>query len=108
MLAGILRVYAKTRPGLTGRPAELAILDAQVERFETEQVATEARCALERGDREAVQLYISALHRRRGGAVLGVARMLAKWAPGLLARVYHARRSGLGPDTRHAEETDAH
>ena len=97
MLTGILRVYAKTRPALTDRPGELAILDAQVERFETERVAAEARCALERGDRAAVQRYISDLHRRRGGAVLGVARMLARWAPGMLSRLYHARRAGFSP-----------
>lgn len=95
MLNGILCVYAKTRPALIDRPAELAILDAQVERFHTERVAAEARCALDRGDADAVQLYITDLHRRRGGALLGAASMLAKWAPGLLARVYHARRTGL-------------
>lgn len=95
MLTGILRVYAKTRPVLMDRPDELAILDTQVERFETERVAAQARCALEVGDRVGVQHYISALHRRRGGAVLGLASMVARWAPGLLARAYHARRSGL-------------
>jgi glycosyltransferase involved in cell wall biosynthesis len=95
MLKGILRVYAKTRPALLGRPEEMAILDAQVERFETELMAAEARHALEIGDRDGVQRYVLALHRRRGGAVLGLASMMAKWAPGLLARAYHARRVGL-------------
>ena len=36
MLKGILRVYEKTRDTILDRPAELAILNAQVERFETE------------------------------------------------------------------------
>jgi glycosyltransferase involved in cell wall biosynthesis len=95
MLKGILRVYAKTRAAITDRPDELAILTAQVERFETELVAAEARHALETGDHAAVQRYVLALHQRRGGAVLGMARMMARWAPGLLSRAYHARRLGL-------------
>ena len=95
MVTGILRVYAKTRAALAHRPAELAILDAQVERFETEQLAAEARYALHTGNHAAVQQYLTALHRRRGGALLGLARVIARWAPGLLARVYHARRVGL-------------
>lgn len=95
MLKGILRVYAKTRGALLERPDEVAILDAQVERFETELMAAEARRALETGDREGVQRYVLALHRRRGGAVLGLASIFAKWAPGLLSRAYHARRVGL-------------
>jgi glycosyltransferase involved in cell wall biosynthesis len=95
MLKGILRVYSKTRESLHDRPDELAILDAQVERFETERVAAEARRALQTGDRAAVQQYITALHQRRGGAALGLASMIARWAPGLLSRAYHARRLGL-------------
>lgn len=95
MLTGILRVYEKTRPTLNDRPAELSILDAQVRRFETERVAAEARCALERGDRAATKMLILDLHRRRGGALLRLASMLATWAPGLLAFAYHVRRSTL-------------
>jgi glycosyltransferase involved in cell wall biosynthesis len=95
MLNGILRVYAKTRTALAHRPDELAILDAQVERFETERVAAEARHALETGNRAAVQEYVTALHRRRGGAMLRLASVMARWAPGLLSRAYHARRLGL-------------
>jgi glycosyltransferase involved in cell wall biosynthesis len=95
MLTGILRVYAKTRPALAEHPAELAILDAQVERFETEQLAAEARHALENDDRAAVQQYVVALHRRRGGAVLGLASVVARCAPGLLSLAYQARRGGL-------------
>ncbi len=95
MLKGILRVYAKTREALGQRPEELAILDAQVERFETERVAAEARHALETGDHTAVQEYLAALHRRRGGAMLRLASMMARWAPGLLSRAYRVRRLGL-------------
>jgi glycosyltransferase involved in cell wall biosynthesis len=95
MLKGILRVYAKTREALVHRPEELAILDAQVERFETERVAAEARYALQTGNRAAVQEYVTALHRRRGGALLLLASVIARWAPGLLSRAYHARRLGF-------------
>jgi glycosyltransferase involved in cell wall biosynthesis len=95
MVNGILRVYAKTREALVYRPEELAILDAQVERFETERVAAEARHALETGNRAAVQEYVTALHRRRGGTMLRLASMMARWAPGLLSRAYLARRLGL-------------
>jgi hypothetical protein len=95
MLKGILRVYAKTRAAILDRPAELAILDGQIERFETELVAAEARHALETGDRARVQQYVLALHQRRGGAVLGLASMMARWAPGLLSFAYHARRLGF-------------
>ena len=91
MLKGILLVYAKTREALVHRPEELAILDAQVDRFETERVAAEARHALATGNHAAVQEYLTALHRRRGGAMLRLASMMARWAPGLLARAYHAR-----------------
>ena len=95
MLKGILRVYAKTRATILDRPVELAILNAQIERFETELMAAEARHALEIGDRAGVQHYVLALHQRRGGAVLGLASMMARWAPGLLSFAYHARRVGL-------------
>jgi glycosyltransferase involved in cell wall biosynthesis len=95
MLTGILRVYGKTRSALAEHPIELAILDAQVERFETERLAAEARQALENDDRAAVQQYVVALHRRRGGAVLGLASVVARCAPGLLSLAYQARRAGL-------------
>jgi len=95
MLNGILRVYEKTRPAIADRPEELAVLDAQVERFETERLAAETRLALETGDHNAVRGAVLALRRRRGGPVLAVASMLARFAPGLLARAYHARRTGV-------------
>jgi glycosyltransferase involved in cell wall biosynthesis len=95
MLRGILSVYAKTREALVNDPHALAILDAQVERFETERVAAEARRALQTGNRAAVQEYVTALHRRRGGAMLLLARIMARWAPGLLSRAYHVRRLGI-------------
>ena len=92
MLRGILRVYAKIRPLLDGRPRELAILERQTARFETEWHAAEARVALEEADFPTAREHIGMLHARRGGAALGLARLLARWAPGMLARIYGLRR----------------
>jgi glycosyltransferase involved in cell wall biosynthesis len=92
MLRGILRVYAKIRPLLADRPHERAILDAQTERFETEWHAAEARVALESADFPTAREHLGELHARRGGAALALARLLARWAPGMLARVYGFRR----------------
>src|SRR2546423_15236694 len=86
MLAGILCVYAKIRPLITDRPRELQILDAQTERFQTEWLAAEARVALESADYRAAREHLGKLHARRGGAALAPARVLARWAPRMLAR----------------------
>jgi len=92
MLRGILHVYQKLRPQLLDRPAELAILDSQVARFGTECLAAEARQALETGDFAAAGDHLTALHDRHGGAVLGVACLMARWAPALLSKAYRIRR----------------
>jgi glycosyltransferase involved in cell wall biosynthesis len=92
MLRGILRVYAKIRPLIEDRPRERAILDAQAERFQTEWHAAEARVALESADFRTAREHLGLLHARRGGAALAFARLLARWAPGTLARVYGLRR----------------
>jgi len=93
MLKGILRVYHKLRPQLLDRPAELAILDAQLARFENERLAADARHALETGDLDAARDNLAALHDRRGGALLGLARLMARWTPGLLSTAYGVRRA---------------
>ena len=93
MLRGILHVYRKVRPQLRGQPVPLAILDSQVARFEKERIAAEAREAIETGNHEAAGKYLEALYAQRGGATLGVARLLARWAPGLLTRAYQIRRA---------------
>ena len=92
MLRGILLVYANIRPLVADRAQELAVLDAQAERFQTEWHAAEARVALESADFPSAREHLGRLHARRGGAALGVARLLARWAPGMLARVYGLRR----------------
>jgi glycosyltransferase involved in cell wall biosynthesis len=93
MLRGILNVYTGIRPRIADRPRELAILDAQIERFQTEWLAAEARLALESADFDAAREHLGRLHARRGGAALGVARLLARWAPRMLARAYILRRA---------------
>ncbi len=96
MLSGILRVYAKTRPALADRPDELAILDRQVDRFETERVAAEARQAIETGNRTAIARLVPELHRRRGGLLLFAASVAARCFPTALTRAYQARRAWSG------------
>lgn len=92
MLRGILHVYTKLRPEILGRPAEMAILQRQITRFESELLAAEARLALEIADFEAAQEYLGALHARRGGASLRFAHFLSRWAPNVLKRAIRYKR----------------
>ena len=92
MLRGILHVYRKLEPAIHDRPAELAILEQQVSRFETELLAAEARLAIEIADFEAAREHLGALHARKGGAAIGVAHFLARWAPGTLKRMLRLKR----------------
>jgi glycosyltransferase involved in cell wall biosynthesis len=93
MLRGILHVYTKLRPVIAGHPAEMAVLDRQISRFEAEWLTAEARLALEIADFEAAREHLGALHARRGGAALGVARFLARWSPQTLKRVLRFKRA---------------
>jgi glycosyltransferase involved in cell wall biosynthesis len=95
MLGGILRVYRKLRPSLLARPLELAVLDAQIGRFDTERVAAEAREAIDARDFVRARTSLRELYSRRGGARLRIATLMARWAPSLLARAYTARRARL-------------
>jgi glycosyltransferase involved in cell wall biosynthesis len=97
MLRGILQVYRKLEPALRQRPAELAILEQQVLRFETELLSAEARLAIEIADFEAAREHLGALHARKGGAALGLAHFLARWAPGTLKRILRLKRPRPGP-----------
>jgi glycosyltransferase involved in cell wall biosynthesis len=92
MLRGILHVYTKLRPEILHRPAEMAILQRQISRFESELLAAEARLALEIADFEAAQEYLGALHARRGGASLRLAHFLSRWAPNVLKRAIRYKR----------------
>lgn len=95
MLRGIIRVLGKTRAAIEDRPLELSILDSQLVRFETELLAAEARSAIEECDFRAACEHLDALHRRRGGLAIRIARMMARWTPGVLSAAYHLRRAHL-------------
>jgi glycosyltransferase involved in cell wall biosynthesis len=96
MLRGVLYVLRKLRPFLTAHPEERDILDRQEHRFEVELLAAEARSALEHSDFDSAAASLDALHAKQPTASVAVARLMAHWAPTLLARAYSLRR------TRHA------
>ncbi|MFL6278621.1 MAG: glycosyltransferase family 2 protein [Vicinamibacterales bacterium] len=95
MLHGIIRVLRKTRSAIKNRPAELAIVESQLLRFETELLAAQARSAIEEHDFRAASERLVALHRRRGGLAIRVAGMMARWTPGALSMAYNLRRAHL-------------
>jgi glycosyltransferase involved in cell wall biosynthesis len=91
MLRGALRVCYKHRPALFTRP-ELPVLDEAIQRYEAELLAAEARTALTEKHFNLASRHLTELRERRGGAALGLARILARWMPGLLWRAYEMRR----------------
>jgi glycosyltransferase involved in cell wall biosynthesis len=91
MLRGILRVYAKAAPLLSGNPEAIRIVESQIARFETERFAAEARDAIRAGDFQVARERLNVLRQRRGGATVRVAAILAQWSPGLLARAFRVR-----------------
>ena len=93
MVSGILKVFAKNRPLFGGRPAELAVIDRQVHRFEVALLGAQARAAIEQSDFETAATNLDALHARRPGALLAMARLMAHWSPVLLSRAYGFRRT---------------
>ncbi|HTL45305.1 MAG TPA: glycosyltransferase family A protein [Vicinamibacterales bacterium] len=95
MLGGLLTVYRKLRPALADRPDELAILDAQVARFETELLAAEARAAIDAGNRRAAADRLRALQSRRPTLAIAIAAVVARCAPPLLPVLYRWNRARL-------------
>ena len=93
MLAGILRVFAKTRPLLAPRSPELAILDRQVARFDAELAAAQARGSLARGESREAARHLAALHAQRGGWLLGAAACVLELAPALGVAAYRLREA---------------
>ena len=82
MLRGILHVYTKLRPLIAGTAAR-----AGDPRRPDRAVRDRAGSPRRRGwrsrarDFDAAREHLGALHARRGGAALGVARCMARWAP---------------------------
>jgi glycosyltransferase involved in cell wall biosynthesis len=93
MMRGILCVYEKFRPQLLPLRAELEVLDAQVARFQCELLAAEARDAMASGHINVAANRLAELFWRRGGAVVGVVSLMARWTPRLLSRAYQLRRT---------------
>lgn len=91
MLRGALRVCYKHRPALFGRP-ELRCLDDAIQHYEGELLVAEARIALAERHFNLASRHLTELGERRGGATLGLARILARWMPNLLWRAYEMRR----------------
>jgi glycosyltransferase involved in cell wall biosynthesis len=95
MLRGLLFVYRKNRPAIMDRRDALALLDAQIARFETELLAAEARAAIEAGDRRTTADRLRALRSRRPGVGTAVAALVARAAPPLLPVLYRWNRARL-------------
>ncbi|MGH9374517.1 MAG: glycosyltransferase family 2 protein [Vicinamibacterales bacterium] len=93
MINGVLRVCDKLRPMLADRPGELRSLETLVTRFERERLVTQARQALDSGDAGAAAHHLSTMYAHHGGTLVMVASVLARWAPGLLFRMYQIRRA---------------
>lgn len=93
MLRGALRVYHKQRPALLYCHPELHIMDAQIRRFEGDLMAAEAREAIDKRDFTSAREHLAALGSHRGGPMLGLVKMMARWTPGLLWKAYQIRRS---------------
>ena len=93
MVTGIVRVYEKLKPLLVGRASELAIVDAQIARFQRLALAGRAKASLDRGDVRMAADDLAALRAQGGGFSVTVASMLARWAPQLFFRVYQMRRA---------------
>ena len=93
MLRGIIRVYTKHRPALLYNRPALDILDLQIKRFEAELIAAEARHAMDTRDFTSAKERIAVLNDVRGGAKLGLVKMMSRWTPGLLWRAYQMRRN---------------
>ena len=100
MLRGILHVYAKHRPAVRFSHPAVDILELQIKRFEAELIAAEAKAAMEKRDYSLARDHLDALRARRGGTMLGVARVMARWTPRLLWKAYQIRRG------RPAQETE--
>jgi GT2 family glycosyltransferase len=91
MLRGITTVLMKLRPVLADRPAERAILDAQLLRFDTERLAAEATAAIAAGDFPAARRHLSSLRLRKDGGAVRAAAFMSRWTPGLLGLLFRQR-----------------
>jgi GT2 family glycosyltransferase len=80
-LSGIVRVFEETRQMCGSRPAERAVIDRQIERFERELLAVEAKLALRRRDFRMAADRFKSLHQREGGTFLAAVAAACTYAP---------------------------
>jgi len=92
MVRGILRVYQKTAPSLADRPHERRIVERQMDKFEVQLLRLEIGTAIAASDLARAAERLDVLHARRPDLSIGIARAMAHWAPGLLARAYRVRQ----------------
>jgi glycosyltransferase involved in cell wall biosynthesis len=81
MLNGILRVYRKALAASEPQSGAAAIIERQIDRFDLERLAAEAKAALEAGDVAAATSLVAALKARRGGWTLRLLNVGLHLAP---------------------------
>ncbi len=92
MLSGILRVFHKAHDAAQPGTEAYRLIEQQIDRFETELLAAEAREALGRADVAAACASLDALRRRRGGLKIELAARAFHLAPQAALWVYRAYR----------------
>ena len=95
MLAGILRVFNKAREAAEAGTEAHRLIEQQIDRFETELLAAEAREALGRGDVAAARTNLDALRRRRGGLKIEIAARAFRLAPHTALWAYRTYREAI-------------
>jgi len=80
MLQGVLRVLEHTRPKLEESSRERELLDRAAARYEARLAVAETHQTLANGDERAVRRQLTALYKRRGGWLLGLAARLPRAA----------------------------
>ncbi len=96
MLTGILRVYRKALAATPPGSPAATIIERQIDRFETERLAAEAKVAIESGDVAAATALIDALKTRRGGWALRLLSMGLHLVPRAALWAYRTRRLAQG------------
>jgi glycosyltransferase involved in cell wall biosynthesis len=95
MIAGILRVYRQARMHCPADTTAAKVIAEQIERFETELLAAQAREALERGDAPGALAAVEQLRVRRGGIALGLFAQSLRRLPRVAQWAYRARTRSL-------------
>jgi hypothetical protein len=92
-LSGIVQVFEQMRRVCDSRPAERAVIDRQLERFERELLSVEAKLALRRRDFRMAADRFQSLHQREGGTFLAAVAAACTYAPVPLFWFYRGREA---------------